>query len=190
VPNQYSHFVRVPAPAPTKDWWPAYRDLFDVVASIGARHTSCPERAWFAVWEGHGFATATTHVAHQGPADDETRRSLEQERSRLRDQDRRRHADIRAALHRIPRFELPNRTYYLLEGPLTAVAQLRDPGHPGDWRHPDLLWPDDRRWFVATDVDFWSLYIGGYGDFISELVDGVPSATEVVTLDRPLEIED
>ena len=30
-----------------------------------------------------------------------------------------------------------------------------------DWRNPDLFWPDDRRWFIATDVDFWSLYIGG-----------------------------
>ena len=42
----------------------------------------------------------------------------------------------------------------------------------------------------ATDVDFWSLYIGGDNDFIAQLAGGVPTPTEIVTLDRPLEIED
>jgi hypothetical protein len=37
------------------DWWSASRALFDVVASIGGRHTDIPERAWFAVWDGSRF---------------------------------------------------------------------------------------------------------------------------------------
>jgi hypothetical protein len=49
-------------------------------------------------WEGHGFDTATTHIAWQGPLDDETRLALEQER------------------------------YYLLAGPVAAATQLQDPG--------------------------------------------------------------
>jgi hypothetical protein len=55
---------------------------------------------------------------------------------------------------------------------------------------PDLFWPDDRRWFIATDVDFWSLYIGGDHDFITEVARSVPTRSEIVALDHQLEIED
>ncbi|MGH2477478.1 MAG: hypothetical protein ACRDIL_19665, partial [Candidatus Limnocylindrales bacterium] len=160
VPNQFPVFLRVRAPDPGEDWWAAYRALFEIVASVGERHTSSPDKAWFAVWEGHGFDTATTHIARQGPLDDATRAALDQERSRLREEDDRRNGAIRTALSQIPRFELPHRTYYLMGGPVSAATELDDPASVVGWRHPDLFWPDDRRWFVATDVDFWSLYIG------------------------------
>ncbi len=165
-----------------------YRNLFDVVASIGERHTSSPDQAWFAIWEGHGFDKVTTHIAHREPIGDEAMRGLDRERTRLRAEDRR-NAAIRSALDEIPRFDLPHRSYYLMEGPVTAVTHLGYPGFDG-WRNPDLIWPDDRRWFVATDVDFWSLYIGGDDDFTTELARGVPTPAEPVGLDRPLEIED
>lgn len=157
VPNGYLVFLRVRAPDPTPgDWWSAYRALFEVVASIGARHTGTADRAWFGVWEGHGFTNAATRVALNGLA----------------------------------RFHLPNRTYYLLEGSVSAVAQLRYPDSPTEWRNPDLFWPDDRRWFLATDVDFWSLYIGGDEELIADLRASVPTTAEPVTIDRRLEIED
>jgi len=191
VPNQYPSVLRVHAPDPSvEDWWSVYRDLFGIVASIGERHTSSADRAWFTVWDGHGFATRATHIACRGPLDDSNRRALEQERSRLRDEDERRNASIRAALSQVPRFELPHRTYYLLTGPVAAATRLNDPGSLSDWRRPDLFWPDDRRWFVATDVDFWSLYIGGDHDFITELARSVTTPTEIVTLTQQLEAED
>lgn len=192
VPNQYASVLRVRAPAPIPgNWWSAYRELFAIVASIGARHTSRPDPAWFAVWEGHGFDRATTHVAwREPPGDEETRQALEEERRRLRDEDARRHAAIRAGLAGVPAFDLPNRRYYLLEGPVAAATGLQHPDSSDEWRNPDLFWPDDRRWFVATDVDFWSLYVGGGEDFVTELAGEVPTHTEIVALDRPLEIED
>ena len=58
------------------------------------------------------------------------------------------------------------------------------------WRNPDLFWPDDRRWFAGTDVDFWSVYVGGDDDFIAELASRVPTESEIVELARQLEIED
>ncbi len=189
VPNQYRLFLRVHAPEPGVDWWSAYRRLFETTASIGERHTSSPNTAWFAVWEGHGFADAMTQTYWQEPLDDATRRELEQERSRLRDEDKRSNAAIRAALSLIPRFDLPNRAYYLLAGPVAAATQLGEPGPVAKWRNPDLFWPDDRRWFVATDVDFWSLYVGGDHDFITELASSVPTNSEIVTLDHRLETE-
>jgi hypothetical protein len=193
VPNQYPLVLRVRAPDPNDgDWWSAYRDLLGVVAAVGEQHTSTPDRAWFAVWEGHGFANGRTRIAMQGPLDDSMREALARERSRLRDEDERRNASIRTALSEVPQFELPHRVYYLLTGPVAAATQLQDPEdlHETGWRRPDLFWPDDRRWFVATDVDFWSFYIGGDHDLIADLARRVPTPSEIVPLDQPLEFED
>jgi hypothetical protein len=42
---------------------------------------------------------------------------------------------------------------------------------------------------VPTDVDVRSLYVGGDDVFIRELAGKVPTPTETVALDRPLEAE-
>ena len=143
VPNHYELALRVYPPAPSRDWWSAHRVLHEVVAFVGDRHTSTPDRAFFA---------------------------------------------IRTALARIPTFDRPHRTYYLLEGPVAAVTDLRYPGCE-DWRNPDLVWPEDRHWFVATDVDFWSLFIGGSSDFTAELAQSVPTRSAPVDFALRLEIE-
>lgn len=77
-----------------------------------------------------------------------------------------------------------------MTGPVAAATELKDPGSMTDWQNPDLFWPDDRRWFVATDVDFWSLYVGGHNAFISELVRAVSTHSQLVALDQQLEVED
>ncbi len=163
VPDRYPLLLRVDAPAPDiDDWWSAYRHLFEIIASTGTPHTSSPDRAWFAIWEGHGFNTGMTEAAG---------------------------AAVGAALRQVPRFDLPHRSYHLLSGAVDAVTRLVRPGTSRQWCHPDLFWPDDRRWFVATDVDFWALYIGGDNDFIGELERRVPTSAEVVNHDHQLEPE-
>jgi hypothetical protein len=190
VPNQYPLVLRLRAPdSGIPDWWAAYRDLFGIVASVGKRHTASPDRAWFAVWDGHGFANARTYVS-RSPLDNERSRTLDPERSRLRDDDERRNTAIRSELRQVPRFELPDRTYYLLAGALSAATRLARPGSTVDWQHPDLIWPDDRRWFVATDIDIWSLYVGGDHDFIAELSRIVPTLSELAAFDLRLAEED
>ena len=186
VPGDYPVIVRVHTPdRSVEDWWPAYRSLFHIIASVGERHTSSADRAWFAVWEGHGFDTSTRQVAWRGPLDDATREWLDRERAKLRDENERQNTSIRAALREVPRVRMPLRVYYLLTGPAVAASELRDPSSPESWQRPDLFWPDDRRWFVATDVDFWSVYIGGDHDFISELTRTVPTCCEIVCARRP-----
>ncbi len=190
VPNHYEGLLRVFAPAPCDGWWSAYRDIFEVVASVGERHTSSPDEAWFAVWEGHGFDNIARRVAwRDAPADEAEQYARDDARQRLRDEDQRRESAIRAELDQTARFDRPGRTYYLSTGPVRAVTASRYPDAP-DWRNPDLFWPDDRRWFVATDVDFWSLYIGGSSSFISEIAESVATPCAPVELDAPLEIED
>jgi hypothetical protein len=169
VPNELQQIVRGAPDSDIEDWWSVYREVFEIVASIGQRYTSTPDRAWFAVWDGHGFAGAGRRTAWQGPLDDKTRSVLDDAPERLRVEDDRRNQAIGLALRAVPRSELPGRTYYLLTGAVMAVTEPRYPGISRGWRNPDLFWPDDRRWFVATAADVWSLYIGGDVDFVSEV---------------------
>lgn len=191
VPAGYEAVLRLHPPDPVPEgWWDAYRELFEAIAEVGVRHTSSRERAWFAIWEGHGFDKAASRVAwREPPADEDERREREAYRHALRADDVRRNAAIRAALDAVPRFELPHRRHHLLDGPVVAVSGLRDPS-TGGWRHPDLFWPDDRRWFVATDVDIWSVFVGGDEAMIDELAAAVTTRTGRVVLDDPLPIED
>jgi hypothetical protein len=191
LPNDFTSFVRLFPPDPAlDDWWAAYRDLFAVVADVGARHTTTPDDAWFAVWEGYGFGGGTRMYVWQDPTDAEQGRWLESERDRLREEDARRNAETRAALDRVPLVHLTHRSYHLVAGAVSAMVRMTEPGSPELWMRPDLAWPQDRSWFVATDVDFWSLYVGGDDGFVEDLVDSVSTPSEPVDLDSPLEEED
>ncbi len=190
VPSRYTVLLRIYPPAPTPgDWWSLYRRLYSAVASIGARHTTTPSRAWFGIWEGHGFDTSTTHITHPGPLDETSREEIAREQQALWEEDRRRNAAVRASLDRLLKFDRPARAYYLLSGGVASVTQLRYPDDSG-WRNPDLFWPDDRSWFIGTDVDFWSLYVGGTEHFIEELARNIPTRCEPVTRATALEQED
>lgn len=59
----------------------------------------------------------------------------------------------------------PHREYVLLRGPLdaatTLAANLRSEG-------PNIWWPEDRAWCVATEVDLDSTYIAGSSRLIED----------------------
>ncbi|WP_432521079.1 hypothetical protein [Kineococcus sp. SYSU DK006] len=65
-----------------------------------------------------------------------------------------------------PRLEVGSRSYLLLTAPLRAVPTLGRSTRYRDrrWfeRHsPSLLWPADRSWIVATDLDFHHTFVAG-----------------------------
>ena len=64
-----------------------------------------------------------------------------------------------------PRVELPHRSYVLFAGPLAALPSLMD---AQDRHSPNLWWPDDRAWCVATEIDLAWTYVGGPAALISE----------------------
>lgn len=61
----------------------------------------------------------------------------------------------------------PHRAYLLYTGPIERALEPID-------RHfdqsPAMWWPDDRAWFVATEIDFAWTYVGGSGQLIEALV--------------------
>ncbi len=57
-----------------------------------------------------------------------------------------------------PRVRAPSRDYLLLRGPLGALSAITD----GLGRQcPNLWWPQDRAWFLVTEIDFAWTYVAG-----------------------------
>jgi hypothetical protein len=65
------------------------------------------------------------------------------------------------------RLHLPGRSYLLYTGPVTAATAFATPGAP---HAPTLWWPADRAWFVGSDVDLDSSYVGGTEATIDQLL--------------------
>lgn len=65
------------------------------------------------------------------------------------------------------RFAIPGRALVPLVGPVGAAIRSYD-----EVRHQsaNLWWPKDRAWFVATDIDLVSSYIGGSAAAVAELL--------------------
>jgi len=126
-------------------------DLVAELAALTAGHTSTPSQAWFAIWVGYGWTTSRTLIATT---------ATRKERRRLRQVDEARAAGLEAKLQASQRFDLPNRGYYLLAGPVAAASTIERPDSRGI-QPPDLWWPDDKAWFIGTDTDLSWTYVGG-----------------------------
>jgi hypothetical protein len=64
-----------------------------------------------------------------------------------------------------PRVRLPHRDYLLYRGPAEAVTALADKAQT-----PNLWWPADRAWCVATEIDLRCTYVGGPAGLIAALL--------------------
>ena len=66
-----------------------------------------------------------------------------------------------------PRVELPHRNYALFAGELAALGSLME---AQDDHSPNLWWPEDRAWCVATEIDLAWTYVGGPVTLINDLL--------------------
>jgi hypothetical protein len=132
-------------------------DKLDQLCLILARHTATPESAFF------GMSTITAGVAEEWPD--------------------------------APQLEQPSREWVVLKGPLKAVDQIALSSRRGfsfgfvvysdgrreaasgdempesfDREVPNLIWPEDRAWFVASEVDLDSTLVGGSRALIDALL--------------------
>lgn len=75
---------------------------------------------------------------------------------------------------RIPGFKpmvrIPNRAYFLFEGPLAEAGQWGVDDQHGETLVPALVWPADRAWCVAKDVDQHWIGVGAPEAAIQELL--------------------
>lgn len=74
-----------------------------------------------------------------------------------------------------PRLDLPGREYVLLAGPLSAALHIRErddgTGSGISPASPNLMWPADRAWFLASEIDFDSTLVGGSDELIAAIIE-------------------
>lgn len=129
-------------------------------------HTSTPDDAYFAVWDGYGELTGGGVVfGPDVPGGSQPIPPLLSEVER-----------------RGPRVEHPlDRTYHLCAGPLSALEQVGTFPSPiaPRFQTPNLWWPADRRWCVATEIDYDSTLVGGSRAAVDALLGSELEAFEV-----------
>jgi hypothetical protein len=129
----------------------------EVLAAIVRRWTATPDDCWFCVWDGFGWDTASASAALtetgrpplnlQGPGRDPVPRPVREG----------------------PRVHLPHRDYLLYSGPAEdAIALAAVAGTGGQC--PNIWWPADRAWCVASEIDLQWTYLGGPRELIGAVL--------------------
>jgi hypothetical protein len=136
-------------------------DLLRVLCAVLDKRTSTPDSCWFCLWDGYGWLhdsgvstmesrltgtfapppatlAGATHSACLSPV-------------------------LRAAVSNAPRVSLPYRDYLLFEGPLEAATELgwMMPGGGFVPQSPNLFWPHDHAWCVASEIDLFCTLVAG-----------------------------
>jgi hypothetical protein len=66
--------------------------------------------------------------------------------------------DLPNEVRRAPAFTAPHRVYHLLSGPIDALTEgAYESAHR---QSPNLCWPEDRAWCLATEIDLNTTYLG------------------------------
>jgi hypothetical protein len=141
------------------EWFPPYEWLGETEAlTLLSLLRSCTASTdgWFMLWDGYGDLGRGADgvplgTIHRSPAPPDVPAELK--------------GRIWAYRH-----------YLVFRGPLDAISTWFD------WRMegPNYLWPDDRAWIVATEIDGFSTYVGGpsecVGDILSSpMLEALPS---------------
>jgi hypothetical protein len=115
-----------------------------------SRFTSTPDSCWFCLWDGYGQVTgavAFLTAVKDGSPPPAAPRPLP--RWRLGRPSPRRMGNMPER----KRVRLPHRDYLLLREPIAKAAGWQD--------GPNLWWPEDRAWCVASEIDLSYTYVGG-----------------------------
>ncbi len=120
----------------------------EVLAAIGRDWTTTPEDCWFCVWDGYGWdSTGTVAVL---TATGQPPEIIEEPRP----------DPVPGPVREGPRVHLPYRDYFLFTGPVEAAVTLASLDGTGG-QCPNIWWPADRAWCVASEIDLEWTYVGG-----------------------------
>jgi hypothetical protein len=140
-------------------------EKFGTLANILVKHTGAVDNCWFCIWEGWGWEPSSLGIIYSrfitgDEAVDDDWSPPE------------RVPTFTPEELAMPRVNLPGRDYLLLTGqlPTTTEAGWRD---ELDWlgRSPNLFWPADRSWFVASEIDFDSTLVAGSSKLVAAILD-------------------
>ena len=146
-------------------------DLVDAMVTFLSRWTTTPRACWFGMWDGNGTWWKGSHgvTTEGGPDFSAEARRIDDERDRV--------------LRSTPTFGTPQREYFLMSGPLSTARALTDAAGGSS---PNLWWPEDRAWFVSTEVDGFSTYVGGTAPMIDALIASPTIEAVQASVDHPI----
>ena len=127
-------------------------DLLRVLCATLGEHTRTGNSCWFCLWDGYGWlhgSTASAMAKGRRPAP-----SLNVLDGASK---------IPYDVQNVPRVHLPHRDYLLFEGPLSAATELGwSPSSDVFFsKSPNLFWPQDHAWCVASEIDLFCTLVGG-----------------------------
>jgi hypothetical protein len=130
-------------------------ELLRVLCATLADHTSAGACCWFCLWDGYGWLHGSPSVAIMGS------------RGQL--------AVPPAFPPEVldgPRVRLPGRDYILFAGQLAAAPELGERGPLGGFipQSPNLFWPQDHAWCVASEIDLYCTLVAGSEALAATLV--------------------
>jgi hypothetical protein len=143
--------VRPSRPAPWASQGPRQGSLYPpdagVLAGLARNWTTTPDRCWFCVWDGYGWAAVMLTAPGQPaqPVPD----------------------PLPAAVRSGPRVRLPHREYLLYTG---RAEDVTAPALVGEDQTANLWWPEDRAWCVASAIDLSWSYVGGPAGLIQQVL--------------------
>jgi hypothetical protein len=115
-------------------------ELTRALVDVLRPRTRTPQRCWFAVWVGFVHFETITSRAPSAGTPGE-----------------------------VPRLVTPGREYYVASGALDdAIHGVYGDG--GGFQSVSMWWPEDRAWFVSTEIDLAYTYVGASADCIDDLV--------------------
>jgi hypothetical protein len=142
----------------------------EVLAAILRDWTATPEDCWFCVWDGYGWGAASTVAVLT-----ETGQPPEFIEEARQD-------PVPGPVREGPRVHLPYRDYFLYQGAAETAAALAS--LDGTWGQcPNLWWPADRAWCVASEIDLQWTYVAGPRGLIDAIladdrIEALPAAPD------------
>jgi hypothetical protein len=169
------------------DWDPTFPqdgnlepDLLGALCEVLGRHTTTPEGCWFCLWNAYGWL-------HDGPqyVGEFLSTGLDRPPSPPPPPP----PPLPAIFRKRSRVQLPGRDYLLFSGTVDTAVELAEAASR-TWRRepqsPNLFWPDDHAWCVASDQDHHSTYIGCSEEAAAALLDDARLETWPVNARDPI----
>lgn len=136
-------------------------ELFKIVADALGEFTTTPSELCFGFWNGYGGFTGQNF----------SRPYKEFMGMRYWGRMRANGTSVPLEVVNGPLIHAPSREYLLATGIAEDVSELLATHRPS--QTPNMWWPADRAWFVATEIDFAWTYIGG-GSAAIEAIEATP----------------
>ncbi|MGC2662283.1 MAG: hypothetical protein WA324_30335 [Bryobacteraceae bacterium] len=130
-------------------------NLLISLCAVLPEHTSTEDSCWFCLWDGYGWIYGNPAVSAIVSTPLEDTSGIAGPVSIP--------PGLPSEVLQGNKVTLPHRNYFLFNGPLRAAGELgcTTPWGSFDPQSPNLFWPQDHAWCVATEIDLFCTFIGG-----------------------------